>query len=99
MLDGLEAHGEDHLDEIVFAAAEGPVRLQAGQAVRRAARSPTSIPPPAPPAMRSATCCPHYRADPRMGGAITFAMNAIVVEGIDCTLTTGMSGRASYAFA
>jgi len=26
-------------------------------------------------------------------------MNAIVVEGIDCTLTTGMRGRASYAFA
>ena len=40
-----------------------------------------------------------YRADPRMGGAITFGMNAIVVEGIDCTLTPGMSGRASYAFA
>ena len=40
-----------------------------------------------------------YRADPRMGGAITFAMNAVVVEGMDCTLTTGMRGQASYAFA
>ena len=40
-----------------------------------------------------------YRADPRMGGSITFAMNAVVVEGVDRTLTTGMRGTASYAFA
>ena len=40
-----------------------------------------------------------YRADPRMGGAITFAMNAVIVEGYDCTLATGMRGQATYAFA
>jgi len=26
-------------------------------------------------------------------------MNAVVVEGVDCTLTAGMRGTASYAFA
>ena len=28
VLDGLDAHGEDHLDEIAFDTAEGPVRLK-----------------------------------------------------------------------
>jgi len=40
-----------------------------------------------------------YRGDPRMGGAITFAMNAVIVEGVDRTLVPGMRGTASYAFA
>ena len=40
-----------------------------------------------------------YRADPRLGGAITFAMNAVVVEGVGCTLAQGMQGSATYAFA
>ena len=40
-----------------------------------------------------------YRADPRMGGALTFAMNAVVVEGFGCTLATGIRGDATLAFA
>ena len=28
VLDGLDAHGEDHLDEIVFATDDGPIRLK-----------------------------------------------------------------------
>ena len=89
---------EDHLDEIVFAAAEGPVRLKL---VKPCVRCSIPDVDPATGAAGHAVgdVLSHYRADPRMGGAITFAMNAIVVEGIDCTLTTGMSGSARYAFA
>jgi uncharacterized protein YcbX len=98
VLGGLDANGEDHVDEIVFAAAEGPVRLKLVKPCVRCAI------PDVDPATGSAghavgDVLAQYRADPRMGGAITFAMNAIVIEGVDCTLTTGMRGQASYAFA
>ena len=98
VLGGLDANGEDHLDEIVFAAAEGPVRLKLVKPCVRC-----SI-PDVDPATGTAghavgDVLSRYRADPRMGGSITFGMNAIVVEGMDCTLTQGMRGRASYAFA
>jgi hypothetical protein len=39
-----------------------------------------------------------YRADPRVGGAVSFGMNAIVLEGLDCRLRTGLAGRASLKF-
>ena len=39
-----------------------------------------------------------YRADPRLDGALTFGMNAVVVEGIDRRLRAGLAGRAGYAF-
>ena len=98
VLGGLDANGEDHLDEIVFASAEGPVRLKLVKPCVRC-----SI-PDVDPATGTAghavgDALSGYRADPRMGGSITFAMNAVVVEGVDRTLTTGMRGTASYAFA
>jgi uncharacterized protein YcbX len=98
VLAGLDANGEDHLDEIVFAAAQGPVRLKL---VKPCVRCSIPDVDPATGAAGHAVgdVLSHYRADPRMGGAIAFAMNAVVVEGMDCTLTTGMRGTASYAFA
>ena len=39
-----------------------------------------------------------YRADARVEGAITFGMNAVIVEGIDCGLRVGMAGAATYRF-
>ena len=98
VLAGLDANGEDHLDEIVFAAAQGPVRLKL---VKPCVRCSIPDVDPATGAAGHAVgdVLSHYRADPRMGGAITFAMNAVVVEGMDRTLTTGMRGTASYAFA
>jgi len=98
VLGGLDAHGEDHLDEVVFAAAEGPVRLKLVKPCVRCS-IPDVDPATGVAGHAVGDVLSQYRADPRMGGSITFAMNAIVVEGIDCTLTAGMSGRASYAFA
>lgn len=97
VLDGLDAHGEDHLDEIVFEAPEGPVRLKL---VKPCARC--SI-PDVDPAMGTTShavgdVLASYRADARLDGALTFGMNAVLVEGVDCLLKAGMPGRASYRF-
>ena len=98
VLGGIDANAEDHLDEIVFAAAEGTVRLKLVKPCTRCS-IPDVDPASGVAGHAVGDVLAPYRADPRMGGAITFAMNAVVVEGFDCTLTTGMRGRASYAFA
>jgi uncharacterized protein YcbX len=39
-----------------------------------------------------------YRADARLDGAITFGMNAVIVDGIERALKVGMAGTADYRF-
>jgi uncharacterized protein len=39
-----------------------------------------------------------FRADPRMDGALTFGMNAVIVEGFGHTLRLGQAVAASYKF-
>ena len=97
VLGGLDAHGEDHLDEITFDAAEGPVRLKL---VKPCARCPIPDVDPASgvPGHAVGDMLAQYRADRRLDGALTFGMNAIVVEGMDRSLRAGLSGRASIAF-
>ena len=95
---GIDAHGEDHLDEIVFAAAEGAVRLRLVKPCTRCS-IPDVDPASGVAGHAVGDVLARYRADPRMGGAITFAMNAVIVEGIGRTLAAGMRGEASYAFA
>ncbi|HEX4234232.1 MAG TPA: MOSC N-terminal beta barrel domain-containing protein [Caldimonas sp.] len=98
VLAGLDAHGEDHLDQIVFTAADGPVRLKV---VKPCARCPIPDVDPERGVAGHAVgdVLAQYRADPRLGGALTFGMNAIVVEGIGRTLAAGMAGTATIAFA
>ena len=38
-----------------------------------------------------------FRADPRMNGALTFGMNAVVLSGFDQTLRPGQTARATWA--
>ena len=97
VLDGLEAHGEDHLDEIAFLADGGPVRLKL---VKPCARCPIPDVDPATGVGDHAVgdVLQQYRADARVGGALTFGMNAVVVEGADRRLRAGLSGRAGYRF-
>jgi hypothetical protein len=98
VLAGLDAHGEDHLDQIVFTAADGPVRLKV---VKPCARCPIPDVDPERGVAGHAVgdVLAQYRADPRLGGALTFGMNAIVVEGIGRSLAAGMGGTATIAFA
>ena len=39
-----------------------------------------------------------YRADARLDGALTFGMNAVVVDGVERRLRPGTGGSASYRF-
>ncbi|MDE2626612.1 MAG: MOSC N-terminal beta barrel domain-containing protein [Burkholderiales bacterium] len=97
VLDGLDAHGEDALDEIVFDTAEGVVRLKL---VKPCARCP--IPDVDPLTGETGTAVRDtlagYRADARLGGKITFGMNAVIVEGLERVLRVGMVGRATFRF-
>ena len=97
VLGGLDANGEDHVDEIVFETGDGPVRLKL---VKPGARCPIPDVDPVTAETGHAVgdVLAQYRADPRLDGAITFGMNAVIVEGFDRVLRPGMQGRASYAF-
>ncbi|MGK2900250.1 MAG: MOSC domain-containing protein [Burkholderiaceae bacterium] len=97
VLDGLDAHGEDALDEIVFDAADGPVRLKLVKPCARCS-IPNVDPVTAATGHAVSDALAGYRADARLGGKITFGMNAVIVEGIERALTVGMAGRASFGF-
>ena len=97
VLDGLDAHGEDALDEIVFDTPDGPVRLKL---VKPCARCPIPDVDPATAETGHAVgdTLAGYRADARLDGQVTFGMNAVIVEGIERALRVGMTGRATYRF-
>src|SRR5205085_12132429 len=93
VIDGLDAHDEDHVDEIVFATPEGPVRLKL---VKPCARCtiPDVDPERGTTGHAVGDVLAQYRADPRVGGALTFAMNAVIVEGVGRALAVGTPGEA-----
>ena len=97
VLDGLAAHDEDHLDEIVFDADGGPVRIKLVKPCGRCSipdvDPATGIQGDAVGAVLAA-----YRADARIDDQASFGMNAVIVEGIERVLRVGMAGRASYRF-
>lgn len=97
VLDGLDAHGEDALDEITFATDDGPVRIKL---VKPCARCPIADVDPvtAEPGQAVGDTLAGYRADARLDGKITFGMNAVIVEGIERVLRVGMTGTATFRF-
>ena len=101
VLDGLEAHGEDALDEIVFdnvnGDASGTVKLKLVKPCGRCS-IPDVNPSTGEPGHAVGDTLASYRADARLEGALTFGMNAVIVEGIERALRAGMQGRANYRF-
>ena len=97
VLDGLDAHGEDALDEIVFATDDGPVRLKLVKPCVRC-NIPDVDPLTAETGHAVGDTLAGYRADARMDGGITFGMNAVVVEGIERALRVGLAGTATFKF-
>lgn len=97
VLDGLDAHGEDALDEIVFKTDEGLLRLKL---VKPCARCPIPDVDPLTGETGHAVgdVLASYRADARLEGALTFGMNAVIVEGIEQVLRIGQRGVATYRF-
>jgi len=97
VLSGLDAHGEDFLDEIRIDTHEGLVRLKLVKPCPRCP-IPNVNPLTGEPGNEPGDTLSTYRADARVEGAITFGMNAVIVEGIDCGLRVGMAGAASIRF-
>ena len=97
VLNGLDPHGEDHIHELAFDTSDGPVRLRLVKPCPRC-----SVPGVDPAtgvqghAVRDVLAA--YRADARLDGALTFGMNAVVVEGFERVLRVGMAGGATYRF-
>ena len=97
VLDGLDAHGEDHVDQIVLDTADGPVRLKLVKPCVRCT-IPDVDPLTSETSHAVGDVLAGYRADSRMNGMLTFGMNGVIVEGIDRVLRVGAAGGASYRF-
>ncbi|MGK6305683.1 MOSC domain-containing protein [Variovorax sp. DT-64] len=97
VLAGLEAHDEDRVELLHVHTDEGEARLQP---VKPCSRCPIPDIDPA-----TAESSPEvgdmlrtYRADPRVDGAITFGMNAVVLQGIEYMLRRGQPVGANLRF-
>ena len=97
VLSGLDAHGEDHLDEVILEGVDGPVRLRLVKPCGRCT-IPDVDPLTATQGHAITDALASYRADARLEGALTFGMNAVVVEGVERRLRPGTNGSASYRF-
>jgi uncharacterized protein len=98
VLDGLDnPHDEDRLDELHIATPQGVARLKM---VKPCARCPIPDVNPAT-GVRSpgvGDVLASYRANPVLDGAVTFGMNAIVIDGLDHVLSVGQPVAASLRF-
>jgi uncharacterized protein YcbX len=97
VLSGLQAHDEDRLSWLSLATPSGPVRLKL---VKPCPRCPIPNIDPSTalshPAVGDALQA--YRPDARVGGAVTFGMNAIVCEGDGILLSVGQSLQGELNF-
>jgi uncharacterized protein len=101
VLSGTEAYEEDYTETLRIGAAHGEVELRI---VKPCTRCPIptidqaqGAPDPRWPNEPTDTMTT-YRADSRMGGAITFGQNAIVVSGAGDTLAVGQSVDVELRF-
>jgi hypothetical protein len=96
VLSGLEAHDEDRLG-LMRIAADQEVQLRA---VKPCARCPIPNVDPATAQTDPAvtTALQAYRQNERLQGAVTFGMNAIVLQGADQTLRVGQQVTADWYF-
>ena len=97
VLDGIEAHDEDHIELLEIDTPQGTVRLKLVKPCARCS-IPGVDPDTGEQGFAVTDALAAYRADARVGGAVTFGMNAIVLDGIEHELAVGQRCRASYAF-
>ena len=97
VLDGLQAHDEDQLDEISIDAEGGLVRLRLVKPCARCS-IPNVDPLSAETSHEPGDTLAGYRANARVGGGITFGMNAVIVEGFDRVLRPGQTASARWNF-
>ncbi len=97
VLEGLAPFEEDHIDELSIDTGEGIVRLKLVKPCVRC-----TVPDVDPATGERGTSVGDelatFRADARMGGGLTFGMNAIPLEGIEQLLRVGQEVRATLNF-
>lgn len=96
VLDGLDAHGEDFIDTLTLDSPDGAVVLKLTKPCTRCT-IPNVDPATAEVGTEPGDTLASYRADARLGGAVTFGMNAVVVSGVEHRLCCGARGRATLA--
>lgn len=97
VLDGLPAFDEDHLHELDIATDEGLVTLRLVKPCTRCG-TPNVDPVSAEVGTEPGATLAGFRADPRLQGAITFGVNAVIVRGVDCNLRVGQPASVRYRF-
>jgi uncharacterized protein YcbX len=97
VLAGLEAHDEDRLELVRIATDAGEVQLRPVKPCSRCT-IPNIDPATAQSDPAVADALQSYRRDPVLDGAVSFAMNAIIVAGVDSTLRIGQPVAASIRF-
>lgn len=97
VLSGVEAHDEDRLDVLRIATGEGEAHLRM---VKPCSRCPIPNVDPATAEVDPVVTdtLQGYRRSEVLGGAISFAMNAIVLQGEDQTLRVGQAVTADWKF-
>lgn len=99
VLDGdIDAHGEDFIDTLTISTPEGPVQLKLVKPCGRCT-IPDVDPATAVQGHALADVMRGYRAEPRIGGALAFGQNAVVVSGFERRLRVGATAQATLAFA
>ncbi len=93
----LAAHDEDRLGELQIVTEQGLALIKP---VKPCARCPIPNIDPATSLSSPEVCdtLHTYRQDPRLKGALSFGMNAIVLQGSDHLLRVGQSITANYRF-
>jgi uncharacterized protein len=97
VLAGVEAHDEDRLAAIRIAAEGGEVELRPVKPCVRCT-IPNVDPATAEVDPAIADTLQSYRRNPVMEDKVTFATNAVIVQGMDSTLRVGQAVTGSFRF-
>ena len=98
VIDGLDdAHGEDFIDTLTIESADGPVVLKLVKPCSRCT-IPDIDPITAVPGHSVTDTMSAYRANARVGGALAFGQNAVIVSGVGHRLRVGAGVQAELAF-
>ena len=97
VLSGLGEHDEDRLDGIHITTREGIAKLRPVKPCPRCP-IPNIDPQTAVSSPEVSDMLQTYRQDARVNGAVTFGMNAVVIDGIDHMLRVGQTVGGNFRF-
>jgi len=90
-------HDEDRVNVLHISTEQGKLMLKPVKPCIRCP-IPDIDPVTALSSLEVGTALQSYRSDPQLGGAVTFGMNAVVLEGFEQTLRPGQLVTANYRF-